>query len=79
MAEGVEDAAAIIVIARRKDIEEEAIFGDAGAAERRGRLWAVIAEMGGVERRKPVFVGNRRSPPQVANWWRSVWDAQECV
>ncbi len=62
-----------------EDIEEEAVLGDRGAPEGRGRLRAVIGKVRGLERLEPGSVGNRRTPAEIAYRRRGIRDAEEFV
>jgi hypothetical protein len=67
------------VVTGSKDVEKEAILGEGGPAERTGQLWAVVAELGGIEGREPVLMREGRAPTEVADGRRGVGDAQKCV
>ena len=62
---------------RSEHVEEQAIFGGGGNAKGRGRLRAVIGELGGIERLEPRCVRHRRAPAQIADGRGGVGNAEE--
>ena len=68
-----------VAVGGSEDVEEEAVLGRAGEAERRGDLRTVICELRRVADALPARVGARRLPAQIAGRCGRIGNPEELV